>query len=449
MSFGIHCINQICIDCNTSVIKLSPVEPATLKNGELSIFLNKETDELVFMLRDFNGDVKFSRFPLNMGPPLGFPTPGVNPTRTLNMVTTPHTLDKVVNLRPIYGMNYEPSPSDYTSLPPPTQYGDTDFSNSDFEGLWGNTLVVGSGTCTTAEARNDIGNMREDLNVNYVRFFNLNQEAFRNHIPFADYCEQNGVSITWPLDFWVTSVSSGSWPNPFRDLVINLIKVLGAHPATIAWRLGNELNGTTEASNIATIFELIVQNDPNKHPVSSSLQEGLFPSMATLIKNAILAKNLKQEYEDLWFQMVNVYPPQADPVTMATTSLDTMINTTWPGSDFKDQPLLITEYGTACNVSETDQANSIKAQAQFIKNAATNVNKPLFLGGCLFEYTSELWKTDIPACQQDELGIHKFDVGMFCTAREPSQLNPPNLYRVDDLIKKPAYTAYKDVVTST
>ena len=398
------------------------------------------------MFKDFNDDVKFARLPFCMGPPTGFPTSGVTPRRTLNMVTTPHTLDVILALRPIFGMNYQPSPSDYTSLPPPDQYNDTDFSNSDFEGLWGNTLVPGAGTCTAANARDDIANMKQDLNVNYVRFFNLNQEAFRNHVPFADYCEQNNVAVTWPLDFWVTSVSSGSWPNPFRALVINLIQVLGAHPATIAWRLGNELNGTQEASNIATIFELIVQNDPGKHPISSSLQEGFFPSMATLIKNAILAKNLEQEYEDLWFQMVNVYPPQSDPVAMATVSLNTMINITWPGSDFANQPLLITEYGTACNVSETDQADSIKAQARFIKDAATNSGKPLFLGGCLFEYTNELWKTTVPACQQNDLGINKFDPGMFCTAREPSRLNPPNLYRVDVLVQKPAYAAYKAVV---
>lgn len=443
-----HVSSKYITNRKDTLIPLGLVEPGTIKKGELSIFLHEDTGELVFMTRDDNNDVRFARLPLNMGPPLGFTTLGVFPTRTLNMTTSPHTLDRITSLRPIYGMNYEPSPSDYTSLPPPAQYGDTDFSNSDFQGLWGNTLVPGAGTCTIADARDDIGNMRTDLNTNYVRFFNLNQEAFRDHIPFADYCDTNNVSVTWPLDFWVTSVSSGSWPNPFRELVITLIKTLGVHPATAAWRLGNELNGTTEANNIATIFELIVQNDPGKHPVSSSLQAGTFPGMATSIKNAILAKNLKQEYEDLWFQMVNVYPLQSDPVAMATVNLDTMINTTWPQSDFSTQPLLITEYGTACNVSEADQADSIKAQVQFIKNAATNTGKPLFLGGCLFEYTNELWKTTNPGCQQEDLGINKFDTGVFCTAREPSQLNPPNLYRVDTLIQKPAYASYKEVVNS-
>ena len=120
-----------------------------------------------------------------------------------------------------------------------------------------------------------------------------------------------------------------------------------------------------------------------------------------------------------------------------------MINTTWPNSNFSSHPLLITEYGTACNVSEAIQASAVKAQAQVIKDTATNTNQPLFLGGCLFEYTNELWKTTNPGCIQSDLGINKFDPGMFCTA---TQISSTDLYRVDDLIKKLAYTEYKNVI---
>ncbi len=440
----VHKVNELCqkikhiyqliITVNPqTILGLSPISPNQLENGQMGVFLHEPTEELVFMVKDNGGGIRFARLPLNMGPPLGFPC--VSAERTLNVETTPGTLQNIINLRPIFGMNYEPSPSDYTSLPPPSQYGDTDFSNADFEGLWGNTLKVGSGNCTTVEARDDIVNMRQDLGVNYVRFFNLNQEAFRNHVVFADYCETNNVKITWPLDFWVNFTGD---PN----LVVTLIKTLGAHSATIGWRLGNELNGTVEANKIAALFKVVVNNDPMKHAISSSLQASAFPSMATLIRNAIVTLGLEQEYEDHWFQMVNVYP--SDPANAPTMELETMINTTWPSSNFSSQPLLITEYGTACNVSETVQASAIKAQAQVIKDATGNTNKPFFLGGCLFEYTSELWKTTDPACLQSDLGINKFDAGMFCTA---SQISSSNLYRVDDLIKKPAYADYKSVIS--
>ena len=429
----IKTVYQLVISVNPiTILGLNVVNPSQIQNRQMGVFLYQPTNELVFMVRDDNSTIRFARLPLNMGPPLGF-TPCISPERTLNVQTIPGTLQDILKLRPILGMNYEPSPSDYTSLPPPVQYGDTDFSNADFEGLWGDTLNVGSGSCTTAEARNDIVNMKQDLNVNYVRFFNLNQEAFRNHVAFADYCETNNVSITWPLDFWVNFTGDPS-------LVVTLIKTLGAHPATIGWRLGNELNGTTEATKIAKLFKTVVQNDPMKHAISSSLQEQFFPSMSTLIRNAIVALGLEQEYEDHWFQMVNVYP--SDPVNSPTMELDMVINTLWPGSDFANQPLLITEYGTACNVSDAIQVSAVQAQAQFIKDAATNSGKPLFLGGCLFKYTNELWKTTDPSCQQDELGINEF-AGTFCTA---TQISSTNLYRVDDLTKKPAYASYKSVV---
>jgi hypothetical protein len=348
-------------------------------------------------------------------------------------------------------MNYEPSPSDYTTtMPtPPPQYGDTDFSNSDYEGLWGNTLNPGSGTCTTGPApppgpRNDIANMKQDLNVNYVRFFNLNQELFRDHVPFGQYCATNNVAVTWPLDFWVNFTTSTN-----QNLVETLVKCLGVLPATAAWRLGNELNPVAQqAGKIATLFKIVVDTEKahniTPHPISYSAQAGTFPSFPTLIKNAIVAlgPTYEQEYEDRWFQMVNVYP--SDPAGAPTAELDTMINTTWPDSIFKNQPLLITEYGTACNVSSAVQASAVQAQAQFIKDAAENPDKPNFLGGCLFEYTNELWKNAAlnPTCVQDDLGINSFS-GTFCTAQ---QIKSSNLYRVDVLTQKAAYATYKSVV---
>ena len=426
-----------------SVLRLRPPN-TSIAPGEVQIFHHDHTDEVVLMVKTLDGTLRFARLPLNMGPPSsGFNLSGVPPTPTLSLTGSSTNFNVLMNLRPIFGMNYQPSPSDYTSLPPPSQYGDTDFNNSDFKGLWGNTLVPGTGTCPVTSARDDIANMKQDLGVTYIRSFNLNQEAFRNHVAFGEYCNTNGVHVSWPLDFWVNSVTSASWASSLRALVINLITTLGALPATVVWRLGNELNGLASAQSIATVFKLVVDNDPGAHPVTSSLQFGSFPSMASLIQTEIykLGSTYEQAYNNLWFQAVNVYPPQADPVTMATVNLDLLINTTWPNSNFAVQPLLITEYGTAENVRDSHQADSIQAQAQFIKDAATNPNKPLFLGGCLFEYTSELWKGN-----QNDLGINKFG-RRFCTAKEPSHSPPSDIYRVDVLTQKHAYAAYKAIVS--
>jgi hypothetical protein len=369
----------------------------------MMIFHHEPTDEIVMQVRNSNGTIRWVRLPGNMGPPAGF-LPCIAPERTLDVQTTPSVLQKILALRPILGMNYEPTPSDRTGAPPPGQ-GDTDYNNADFEGLWGNTLNMGTGTCTTTPGsgtgpRNDIANMKQDLNVNYIRSFNLAQEAFRDHTVFADYCATNNVSISWPMDFWVF------WAGD-PTLVPTLVKSLGPKSATVCWRLGNELNGTAAAGSIANLFKVIVDtekaNGITPHPMTSSLQNGLFPSMAILIKNAIVAlgATYEQEYNDRWFQAVNVYP--ADPSGAPTAELNTIINTTWPNSDFKDQPLLITEYGTACNVSSAVQASTVMAQAQFIKDAAENPAKPLFLGGCLFEYTNELWKTHLLYSSTDNI----------------------------------------------
>ncbi len=410
--------------------------------ASLQIIIHTPTDELVFKVTESDGTVKYARLPLNMGIPLfgdvsSFPDPCV---RTLSVVTEPTGLAKLLAIRPIKGINYQPSPSDYTTLPPPSQYFDSDFYNSDFEGLWGDTLVPGGGTpCAVSAARNDLKRFHEDLDLNFVRFFNLNQEAQRDHIPFLSSCQQNQIFVMLPLDFWVQQVDGGTnWPDPFQGFVIDLIQTLGPSPAVVAWQLGNELNGSVNAGKIATIFDLLVKYDVNKKPVTSALQLGFFPSFASEIKDAIVAKGLETDYTNRYFQSVNIYPPQTSVVTDALVNLQLIVNTLWPTSEFKDQPFLVSEYGTAQNVSAADQAASISAQAKWIKN----VDNKNFLGGCIFEFSNEVWKGGL----QDDLGLVNF-TGLpltFCTSEEPSN---STIYRVDDLVEKAlVYDAFKAVV---
>lgn len=435
-----------------TIIGVEPGDLSQIRNNEMMIFHYEPTEEIVFAVRNSAGDVRFSRLPTNMGPPIGF-LPCVIPETTLSVLTVPTLLQNLLALRPIRGVNYQPSPSDYVSLPAPPQYFDTDFWNSDFEGLWGTNLVPGGASpCTSTGGRDDLKTLHEDLNTNLLRGFNLSLQ-FRNHVPFLDACQAVNIKVLLPLDTWVTQVSAPNWTSFLEPLVKNIVKKLGNHPAVAGWTLGNELNGSLEAKNIATMFQLLVNHDPGKRPTTSPHQIGFFPSMAQMIKDAIVTlggDTLEKEYEDRWLQSMNIYPDQADIVTDPLKNLKQIILTDWPQSAFANQPFLVTEYGVAedTGLTEADQATSIMLQAQWIQNLANGGEAKTFLGGCVFEWSNEAWKLTV-APPQGLLGLNKFTVappppppGGFCTATESNG----NIYRVDTLVQKPSFASYKSVV---
>src|SRR6185295_4637851 len=65
--------------------------------------------------------------------------------------------------QPMIGMNWEPAPSDYTSIPAPAKYGDTDFANDDFAALWN---VDGSGI-----GRSDL-TVIKNMSCNTIKLYN-------------------------------------------------------------------------------------------------------------------------------------------------------------------------------------------------------------------------------------------------------------------------------------
>ena len=59
-----YCKSNHCTGCSF----LSFQQPnTTMTPGTVQVFYHGDTNELVFMARPDNGDVKFSRLPLNMG----------------------------------------------------------------------------------------------------------------------------------------------------------------------------------------------------------------------------------------------------------------------------------------------------------------------------------------------------------------------------------------------
>lgn len=139
-----------------------------------------------------------------------------------------------------------------------------------------------------------------------------------------------------------------------------------------------------------------------------------------------------------------MYPPPDNVINGATDNLDTIINREWPNSRFSTQPLLITEYGWNSNLANrSHQAESIGRQAKFIHDASHNVNKPLFLGGILFEFSDEEWKPDEGhAFDGRHSGLVQFQ-GISTNGYTTSG----HSYPIDILHEKPAYNTYISNIT--
>ncbi len=347
------------------------------------------------------------------------PEPSTNPSFDL------------LNTKPIVGMNYEPAPSNYDSLPPPPVYFDTDFWNADFPALWGTMKNDPSGTGTP---RNDLQVM-QSIGINMIKGYNYSDPNSRNHIPFLDDCISKNIKVIIPISNFFVSPNG---INQFSAVIHRIINQAIQSDAVTTISIGNELQGVDNAKLIAQIFKFVVVLDSgNKLALCSPLQlfdstGTTFPVMANQIRTEIVNLGLSQEYESRWFHGINIYPP-----TPIVTFLQTHKNDPVNGK----QPLLFTEYGYWSRpTGQNLQKNQIVNQATIIYSNIDNTF-PMFLGGCLFELTDELWKRGGFGDQQEQsFGIEKF-TGNFGTDITTTGLE----YRVDVLEKKESFDAFKNV----
>ena len=334
--------------------------------------------------------------------------------------------ESLLALKPLKGVNYQPSPSDYRSLPPPSTYFDSDFTNQDFIGLWGpngNRIQKG---------RNDILTIKRSLHSNVIKMFNWNPS--RNHQSFLDYCQQNDLKVIIPIsNYFVLNVSQQ------QSNIINIIKQ-GQHPSVIAFSIGNELS-MSNTQNIARVFQLVVKNDGGNRSVCSPIKQNDFPSLPAEIQKNCHSLGLFSQFDNLFFQAINVYPPPKNVVNGALDNLKLVVNSQWPHSQFASQPLLITEYGwNSATTSFINQGASIGSQARFISENSKDPNKPLFLGGVLFEFSDELWKPDEGGGYDgDSYGLYTFADQFTNDSTTTNQS-----YRIDQLSPKDAFITYKN-----
>ena len=274
-------------------------------------------------------------------------------------------------------MNYEPSPSNFTVDNKPEAYAGIDFWNTDFPALWGSTV---NDPDSDAIPRNDLA-VIQNLGFDLIKGFNYSDPLVRNHIPFLDECFNRNINVIIPIS---NTIIIGD-----IDVISRIIDDAINNIAVVAISIGNNLQGAAAVELIADVFSMIVAQDiMNTLAVCAPLEIPsdipIFPSEIEAIRNAIISRGLAVEYAQRWFHAINIFNPDAILPILVTHRDDPVFGT---------QPLLITEYGSPSNPQgELEQKIVIDEQIAIIYG---NIGPafPLFAGGCLYEFTDELWRT--------------------------------------------------------
>jgi hypothetical protein len=203
---------------------------------------------------------------------------------------------KILNLRPLRGMGYVPSPSDFApacakTLDPPTgdpafcRYFDADFTNDDFRALWSSDNPGGTG-----QGRADLESMAMNLNVNFVRLYDWGAPPLRNHINFLNEANSHGIKVAVPISNFTLQCIRGDQAcrdccgdpltfakNNTKNILAELITNGKPHEAIAMWTIGNEfeLNGF-HPDVVATAIQFLIEaeeelgvtDEANKLPIT-------------------------------------------------------------------------------------------------------------------------------------------------------------------------------------
>lgn len=374
--------------------------------------------------------------------------------------------------QPMFGMNWEPSPSDYTAVPPPTKYGDTDFANDDFVALWN---VDGNGV-----GRYDLKTIAK-MGCNTIKMYNWSAPAphhwRRNHVKFLAMAAQLGLGVIVPISNYFTAIAycnrtgSGSGPGPNQNLQTFITAIVtevyqNKKPgAAIMWAIGNEYDLAApgsydycEAQDIATIASYIVAAEtslgissgdvlaftspvstalpplpnpgiPHTNPTYSKLMGGY--AIAALI-DAFNAKLGSGVTKQRFLASINSYQ-------MGHQLID--FNNAFP----KAFPGVRYFYGEL-GWSELNGSQSIYIHNQFstVRKLAT-VGQP-FYGACCFEYSDELWKTSPPGGTDARFGLTTFGGSSKSSTEGAHSPVWGAQYPVDELTHRNAFGAFEKAI---
>lgn len=203
---------------------------------------------------------------------------------------------KILALRPLRGMDYTPSPSDFhPGCHPPLQeenhdpavckYYDSDFANDDFKGLWSSQNPNGTGV-----GRADLESMAMNLNVNLIRLYDWSPPPFRHHLNFLNEANNRGIKVAVPISNFNLQCIRGDQSCVFNGVPgitfakNNIKAILGElinngkpNSAIAMWTIGNEFDiAGFHPDVVATAIQFLIEaeeelgvtDDANKLPIT-------------------------------------------------------------------------------------------------------------------------------------------------------------------------------------
>jgi len=368
--------------------------------------------------------------------------------------------------QPMIGMNWEPSPSDYTQLPAPQKYGDTDFANYDFPMLWGGWK----------NKRQDLQTIK-DLGCNTIKMYNWSVPApngywKRDHSQFLKKAQEIGLSVIIPISNYFTGVAYNNRTNNsnpagppadnalkgwIKEIVTEVYTDKDPGPA-IMWAIGNEYDnsengayGYCEAQDIATVASYIIDAEKEldiaekdvlafASPVTTALTPVNTSIQCSSPLNTLMGGCAIQA-------LIDAFNDCKTPIPMLRFIAS--VNSYQIGQQLVDYynkfptllpniPMFYGELGfSAAQAGEQTQAQNI--YNQFSTTISQAKPGSFFYGSCCFEYTDELWK-GAPGSTEVSFGIYTFAKdGKPTKAHEG--LHPPvngAEYPVDALKERPA-----------
>lgn len=372
-------------------------------------------------------------------------------------------------LQPMIGMNWEPAPSDYTSLPAPSKYGDTDFANADFQALW------------MPEERNDLATI-SGFGCNTIKMYNWSVPApngywMRDHQPFLVAAANVGLSVIVPISNFFTGTAynnrtnnaNPAGPSSSTQLATWITEIVtevyannkSAGPV-VMWAIGNEYDnsnngayGYCEAQDIAMIASLIIAAEAslgipaaNVLPFTSPVTTAINPVNTSIAQpnpptNPIMGQYAIQALSDAF----NAAGISAKRFVASVNSYQTGAQLTAYYSAFPAAfPGMYWFYGelgwSNANGGEITQADNLYDQFSTILPLAKAAGST-FLGACCFEYSDELWK-GASGSSETEFGIYTFPKsGTPRTAKEGDHSPVWGAsYPVDAFVARPAVASF-------